>query len=123
MERKGWYMVVYDIANPRRLGKVHRLLKKQGISAQKSVFFVKGTASWVNQLLDELVSVMAVKEDDLRAYPVSHPREVWATGPNPLTDFPVVQFEAARKIQKNKQASWFKQIFKIIKFSRAKTSG
>lgn len=29
MSRPAWYMVCYDITDPRRLGKVHRLMKKK----------------------------------------------------------------------------------------------
>ncbi len=41
MARPGWYMVCYDISHPKRLGKLYRIMKKNGISAQKSVFFVQ----------------------------------------------------------------------------------
>lgn len=94
MERKGWYLVAYDIANPSRLKKVHKHLKKNGIAAQKSVFFVRGTESRVNILLNEIETVMDRKEDDLRAYPIINPKEVWVFGPNPLADYPVVDFDS-----------------------------
>ena len=113
MAQKGWYMVAYDIADPRRLKKVHGVLKKKGIAAQKSVFFVNGMEAWVDELLNELTSVMEPKADDLRAYPVIHPSKVWAFGPNPLSDFPVATFDAPKKISVKKQQSWFRMIFKI----------
>ena len=76
MERKGWYLVAYDIADPRRLAKIHRLLKKEGLAVQKSVFFAQGTESRINRLLDSIASMMTLREDDLRAYPITHPRDV-----------------------------------------------
>ena len=97
MKRKGWYLVAYDIANPRRLVKVHNVLKKEGLAVQKSLFFVQGTETGMNKLLDRIGSIMALKEDDLRAYPVSHPGKVWTNGPNPLADFPVLDFESVAK--------------------------
>jgi len=111
MERKGWYLVAYDIADPRRLAKVHRLMKDRGLAVQKSLFFVKGTESKIDSLLDRITSIMVVKEDDLRAYPISHPSEVWTNGPNPLADFPVLPLGAStskKKISqgKGKRSGW-----------------
>ncbi len=90
MTRSGWYMVAYDIADPKRLGKVYRILKKEGLAVQKSIFFVQGTELRVEQLLDQLAGVISARDDDIRAYPVTHPRDVWTTG-GPLAAFPLVQ--------------------------------
>jgi len=97
MKRKGWYMVAYDIANPRRLAKIHNLLKKDAIAVQKSLFFLQGTETRINKLLDRIAAIMVLREDDLRAYPIINPKEVWTNGHNPLADFPVVQFRSERK--------------------------
>ena len=97
MKRTGWYLVTYDIANNRRLQRIHRYLKKYGVAAQKSVFFVQGTENRVNRRLDEVAKMMALKEDDMRAYPILHPSKVWSTGTNPMAQFPVIRFEPGRK--------------------------
>ncbi|HFQ90150.1 MAG TPA: CRISPR-associated endonuclease Cas2, partial [Desulfobulbus sp.] len=36
--RKQWYLLAYDIRNPRRLQRTHAFVKKLGIPLQKSVF-------------------------------------------------------------------------------------
>lgn len=90
MERAGWYLVAYDIANPRRLGRIHRRIRKEGIAAQRSVFFIRGTEGQLNRLLDRLAREIKPTEDDLRAYPVRNPRAVWAFGHNPLATAPLV---------------------------------
>jgi len=107
--------VAYDIANPRRLVKVHNVLKKEGLAVQKSLFFVYGTETGMNKLLDRIGSIMALKEDDLRAYPVSHPRKIWTNGPNPLADYPVLHFESAAentggRKKKEKTKNWLKRM-------------
>lgn len=89
MARPGWYMVCYDIADPRRLGQVHRLLKKNGISPQRSVFFIQSKEKDMDRLLDNIALKMVLKEDDLRAYPVESPKKVWTTG-GILETYPLV---------------------------------
>jgi CRISPR-associated endonuclease Cas2 len=96
MGRSGWYMLCYDIADIRRLGKVHRIMKKHGIAAQRSVFFVQGTEKEMNQLLDLIGRELKPKEDDIRAYPVESPKKVWTTG-GVLEAFPLVMAGKARR--------------------------
>ena len=102
MKRKGWYLVAYDIANPRRLSKIHRALKNEGLAVQKSLFLVQGTDSSINRLLDRIASIMALREDDLRAYPIMHPSKIWTNGPNPLADFPVLYYGTTEENFKSK---------------------
>ena len=120
MKRKGWYLVAYDIANPRRLVRIHNLIKKEGLAVQKSLFFVQGREKRINELLDRIASIMALKEDDLRAYPITHPREVWTNGPNPLANFPVLHIgmekkEAGNKKPNSGKTSKWKQILGLSK--------
>jgi len=115
MKREGWYLIAYDIANPRRLSKIHYLLKKEGLAVQKSLFFIQGTEPRINKILDRIASIMVLKEDDLRAYPVSHPRKIWTFGSNPLTEFPVLYYgpgkkEIIRKNKKKKKQSIWKRL-------------
>ena len=109
MERKGWYLVAYDIANPRRLQKIHNLIKKEGLAVQKSLFFVQGTETGLNKLLDKIATIMVLREDDLRAYPILHPKEVWTTGPNPISEFPLIRFDKTNKKTKRKSSKKVKQ--------------
>jgi len=37
------YIICYDITCPRRLGKIHRLLKQSALPLQYSVFLFNGT--------------------------------------------------------------------------------
>lgn len=62
------WLIAYDIADPRRLGRVHRLLKKVAIPIQYSVFL-----AWLNErqlgwLVEQLRSRIDAREDDVRLY-------------------------------------------------------
>jgi len=90
MHRNGWYLVAYDIACPRRLAKIHRLIKREGIAVQKSVFLFNGTQRDIDTFLDRLADCIVPKEDDLKAYPIKRPGDLWTAGPNPLAGIPLI---------------------------------
>lgn len=80
MLRPGWYLLVYDIANPRRLQRLHRAVRAEALAVQRSVFLVHGTQTEIERLLDRLETLMNPAEDDLRAYPVDEPSALWMSG-------------------------------------------
>lgn len=63
-------LICYDIANPRRLGRVHRYLKRHACAVQYSVFLFTGTREQLERCLAQLEKLMEPKEDDIRAYPL-----------------------------------------------------
>ena len=63
-------IICYDIANPRRLGRVHRYLKRHACAVQYSVFLFTGTHEQLERCLAQLEKLMEPKEDDIRAYPL-----------------------------------------------------
>jgi CRISPR-associated protein Cas2 len=69
------WMVCYDISDPRRLVRVHRYLKKEGVPVQYSVFMLKATQGGVGKVLARLKSIIDPDGDDVRAYPV--PEQPW----------------------------------------------
>lgn len=66
--RHALYLIAYDIADPKRLGKIHRYLKKLGLPLQYSVFTVSMRRKSLLKLLSGLQWRMDVKEDDIRCY-------------------------------------------------------
>ena len=112
MVRAGWYMVCYDICAPRRLGKIHRILKKNGISAQKSVFFVQKNEKDMKILMGNLEHEIKKDEDDIRAYPVESPEKVWTTG-GVLETFPLIMpgQRSVKKTFKKKSKSLWQRLF------------
>lgn len=78
-ECKTW-LVAYDIREPRRLRRVHRLLRKKGLAAQYSVFTVEADDVQIRVVLRALEAEINTREDDLRAYHLPASCPVWRLG-------------------------------------------
>ncbi|RMD71276.1 MAG: CRISPR-associated endonuclease Cas2 [Gammaproteobacteria bacterium] len=78
--KENWYLVAYDIRDPRRMQRVHRFLKRHALPVQESVFFFQGTEGAIRRLMDEAARMLNLREDDLRAWPVAGPGEAWMYG-------------------------------------------
>ncbi len=66
--RNGLYLVAYDIADPKRLARVHRVLKQQGLPVQYSVFTVVLKRKALLHLLGRIDTLINPREDDVRCY-------------------------------------------------------
>jgi CRISPR-associated protein Cas2 len=64
------FIVCYDIIDPRRLGRLHRFLKKHAVALQYSVFLFTGDDRQLDRLLATAQTYIDPKVDDLRAYPL-----------------------------------------------------
>lgn len=64
------YLLAYDIADPDRLGRVHRTVRRWGIPLQYSVFLVPATAVAIAELAVILGRIIERREDDIRIYPL-----------------------------------------------------
>ena len=62
------WLVIYDIAHPRRLARVFRQLKKEGIPLQYSVFSVDASNAKMGVLMALIATMINAREDDVRAY-------------------------------------------------------
>ncbi len=69
------WLVSYDIADPKRLLRVHRALKKEGIPMQYSVFWIQASRVHMGAIMAQLAMLIDKREDDVRAYPI--PTNVW----------------------------------------------
>lgn len=72
--RPGLYLLAYDIADPRRLTRVHRTVRRRGLPLQYSVFIIPGTAAEIDRLLVDLDAIIEPRADDIRVYPL--PRQL-----------------------------------------------
>ncbi len=78
------YIICYDITCPRRLGRIHRVLKQYALPLQYSVFFFSGTESQLHHCLASLEALMNEHSDDIRAYPLPRRGLRLALGPSKL---------------------------------------
>ncbi|TVQ89497.1 MAG: CRISPR-associated endonuclease Cas2 [Chromatiaceae bacterium] len=72
--RPALYLLAYDIADPRRLTRVHRTVRSRGLPLQYSVFIIPGTAAEIDRLLADLDAIIEPAADDIRVYPL--PRQL-----------------------------------------------
>lgn len=112
MDQPGWYLVAYDVADPKRLQRMHRRLRREGLAVQQSVFLVQRSQRRIEALLDELERLMRRREDDLRAYPVHHPGEIWLRGRG-LVDGHLLAPDGKDRARGTKPASrsWWRRLF------------
>lgn len=64
------FLICYDIANPRRLGRIHRHLKQHALPLQYSVYYYHASEHQLQLRLQELRAIMDERADDIRAYPL-----------------------------------------------------
>ena len=68
------FLLCYDIADPRRLQKIHRVIKNHAVPVQYSVFLGRFTNKELKTLLSTLAGLIENSEDDIRIYPLNkHP--------------------------------------------------
>ena len=64
------FLICYDIANPKRLGRVHRRAVRHAAFVQYSIYYLVGSKSDLDAMLDEIQKVIDDDQDDVRAYAV-----------------------------------------------------
>lgn len=75
-DQRDW-IVAYDIADPRRLGRVHRYMVKRAIPIQKSIFQATMSSAQMLKLKQGLARLIDAGADDIRMYPLpAHPEIV-----------------------------------------------
>ena len=74
------YLVCYDIADNRRLGRVYCHMKGHGLHLQLSVFLCSLTWPELGELKRALAELIEEAEDDVRIYPLPKDGSVTALG-------------------------------------------
>ena len=74
------WLIAYDITDPRRLRRVHRLVKRHGIPLQYSLFIAWLDRREVASLAAALRGMIDVRHDDVRLYALPTVGEVSTLG-------------------------------------------
>lgn len=77
---KSWYILSYDIRDPKRLRRFHYRISKQGLALQESVFLLQADRQTLKDLQKTVNECVHRKIDDVRLYPVHHPGAIWGAG-------------------------------------------
>lgn len=104
---KSWYIIAYDIRDPKRLRKLHYHLRKQAIPMQYSVFLIKANGKVLKNLLKTIRSIAKDDEDDIRLYPIFNPNTIWAAGRQATTLFSLY---SGGKVASPTHSNWYQSI-------------
>lgn len=74
------YLICYDIANPKRLGRVHRRVVRHALFLQYSVYYLQGDKPDLQTALNDIKDVIDPMEDDVRAYTIAPLSEAFQLG-------------------------------------------
>jgi len=78
-DTRAW-LICYDIADPKRLGRLHRHIKQFAQPVQYSVFYFEGNHHQLTRRLQDIATRINPREDDVRAYPIPNPPEIDTLG-------------------------------------------
>ena len=69
------WIVAYDIADRRRLARVHKFVKKHAIPVQYSLYLTRQSGMAIGRLAGEIDELIEKREDDVRIYQIpAHPQ-------------------------------------------------
>jgi len=84
IHQKRPYLISYDIADPRRLQRVHREISEEGLPLQYSVFYCYCSPQAIQGLMARLKGIIAATEDDIRVYSLPRRVQVDTLGKTPV---------------------------------------
>ena len=86
MAKAQWYLLAYDITHTKRLQKMGKLMQKKGIPLQKSVYCLLATPQQIDALLQHIETIIHLKHDDVRIYPIDDISAIWLYGSDTTPD-------------------------------------
>jgi CRISPR-associated protein Cas2 len=83
MKRQHWYLIAYDIRQPKRLSRLQRWIKGQTFALQESVYLFVGNPQQWQTFKQSLEKKIKKTEDDVRVYQFSANSELAFYGNTP----------------------------------------
>ncbi|TIH11476.1 CRISPR-associated endonuclease Cas2 [Marinifilum sp. JC120] len=77
MYKKQWFVITYDIADPKRLVKVFKYLKQFALHEQRSVFTAHLTEKQKKHTARRLRSMIDEREDTVWICPARSANDIW----------------------------------------------
>jgi CRISPR-associated protein Cas2 len=74
------WLLAHDIRDKRRLQRVWRFLRKEGVRLQYSVYLLAGTRDQVEAIIERLRGLIDESADDVRLYPLTENTRIWGLG-------------------------------------------
>lgn len=74
------WLLAHDIRDPKRLQRVWRFLRQEGVRLQYSVYLLAGTRQHVENIIDQLRELIDEDADDVRIYPLTENTRIWGLG-------------------------------------------
>ncbi len=103
------WILAHDIREPKRLNKVWRYLRKEGVRLQYSIYLISGTRKKIQEIIDHLDKLIDERADDIRVYPIGENTRFWGLGiqfedgGNFLIDEVIDKLKVNNSVNKNKQ--------------------
>ncbi|RMH61170.1 MAG: CRISPR-associated endonuclease Cas2 [Zetaproteobacteria bacterium] len=80
------YLICYDIADPRRLQRLHKLVSREAVMVQYSVYYAELNANARDRLVTQLRAMCNPNLDDIRLYPLPQRTRVVLYGAHGIED-------------------------------------
>jgi CRISPR-associated protein Cas2 len=74
------WLLAHDIRDPKRLQRVWRFLRQEGVRLQYSVYLLAGTRQHVENIIEQLRELIDEDADDVRIYPLTENTRIWGLG-------------------------------------------
>jgi CRISPR-associated protein Cas2 len=74
------WLLAHDIRDTKRLQKVWRLLRQEGVRLQYSVYLLAGTRQQIERIIERLRELIDERADDVRIYPLTEKTRIWGLG-------------------------------------------
>jgi CRISPR-associated protein Cas2 len=80
------WLIAYDISQPRRLRRVHKLLCGYAVPVQYSVFAARCSPAMAGVIRGSVAMLIDKRADDVRFYPVPEPAHLFVFGRKALPE-------------------------------------